>query len=181
MESNDDTKRDLSTILNTQGCDEEEDEGVRIIRELHATYEIDENTKLKIDENDSLPDDLAIEANKSVQVGTGKRRVSIAEKVTIYETSVADTNTQSSGSVVVPTGARKDLKKIMLLIFLYTLQGIPMGEISRKFWLKDKLLKKNIRFVIYKGWLIVYRTFYPLAAFPMPIRAPSVLHSIPTQ
>lgn len=126
MEPNDDTKRDVSTILTTQVY--EEDEGAMIIRDLHATYEIDENTKLKIDENDSLPDDLAIEAHQSVQLGAGKRRVSIAENVTIYETSVADTNTHSSGSVAEPTGARKDLKKIMLLIFLYTLQGIPMGE-----------------------------------------------------
>ena len=51
------------------------------------------------------------------------RRVSISEIVQVIE--VVDSEETISQEV---PGIRKDLKKVMLLIYLYFLQGIPLGE-----------------------------------------------------
>jgi hypothetical protein len=121
MEQTPDTNRNLTTVLNSEREDV-------FLKNLHSNSETDENTKLKLEEMDDLLNVLI--DSKPVTLVLGKRRVSISEKVTIYETSV-DSRTQSTISETnkEKMGARKDSKKIVLLIYLYCLQGIPLGNL----------------------------------------------------
>ena len=65
-------------------------------------------------------DDSAMTTEKTFS--PGKRRVSIANEVIIIE----NRSIQMSEEEI---GVGKDKNKVILLIFLYTLQGLPMGKV----------------------------------------------------
>ena len=86
-------------------------------------------------DNNNNMDDVTVKLN-SVRSG---RRVSIQEEVVFIE------NTEKSGCEIyveeeeLKPNIRKDLKKVILLIYLYFLQGIPLGNFLIFFFFKFPL------------------------------------------
>ena len=120
-------------------------------------------------DNNNNMDDVRVKLN-SVRSG---RRVSIQEEVVFIE------NTEKSGCEIyveeeeLKPNIRKDLKKVILLIYLYFLQGIPLGNFLIFFFFKFPLFLIDS---IKKVYVLAYHFYYQLEVCLIRTREHSASH-----